>query len=69
MARKPQSPRDDAAEYKRFLETAKKLGTDETPGSFDRAFKKFIAAHPPKTVTPSPAQNRSQRKRGGGHSP
>jgi hypothetical protein len=46
MPRKPQAPRDDAAEYKRFLETAKKLGTDETPGSFDRAFKKVFPQKP-----------------------
>jgi hypothetical protein len=43
QAKKTPKP-DDPAEYRRFLETARKVEADETPGSFDRAFKKLIGA-------------------------
>lgn len=42
MKRKPAANRDTPeAEYQRFLETAKQVEADESPGSFDRAFKKI----------------------------
>jgi len=45
MQRKP-APKpkksSDPEEYKRFLETAKLVGADESPESFDRVFKKVV---------------------------
>ena len=43
MARKPQAPRDDAAEYKRFLEAAKEAEASHDPKDFERAFKRVVA--------------------------
>jgi hypothetical protein len=40
MTRKS-SPKADKAEYQRFLETARAVGADESPGALDRAFKKI----------------------------
>jgi len=42
MPRKATKPKKscDPEEYKRFLETAKLVGADESPEAFDRAFKK-----------------------------
>ena len=48
MTRKQPIKPDDPAEYQRFLETAKQVEADETPGSFDRAFKKIVKAKPKK---------------------
>jgi hypothetical protein len=43
MPRKTAKPKETPAEqHKRFVETAKKLGTDESPEAFDRAFKKTV---------------------------
>jgi hypothetical protein len=47
MPRKAVKP-NDPAEYKRFLETAKKVEADDRPEAFDRAFKKVVA--PKKSV-------------------
>jgi hypothetical protein len=38
------SKNSDAAQHKRFLETAKKLEASETPEDFDRAFKRVTRA-------------------------
>lgn len=38
--RKPKEK--DKRQYERFVETARKLGVDETPEAFDRAFRKII---------------------------
>jgi len=40
MRRKPKP--EDPAQYKRFLEAAKKAEADETEGGADRAFKKIV---------------------------
>lgn len=42
--RKPQTrrPIDDPAEYQRFLDMAREVEADETPGALDRAFEKVI---------------------------
>jgi hypothetical protein len=41
MPRKITKSKDTpAAQHKRFVETAKKLGADESPEAFDRAFKR-----------------------------
>lgn len=37
---KPDKNRDPE-EYKRFLETAKELGADQSPEAFDKAFKRI----------------------------
>ena len=42
MPRKPQAPRDDTAEYKRFLETAKEAEASHDPKDFERAFKRVV---------------------------
>lgn len=50
MPRKPPAKPDDPEEYKRFLETAKKVEADESPEAFDRAFKRTVqkpTAKPP----------------------
>ncbi len=41
--RKPKD--DDPAQYERFREAARELGTDDSPEAFDRAFGKIV---PPK---------------------
>jgi hypothetical protein len=40
--RKPKEK--DKRQYERFLETARKLGVDESPDTLDRAFKKLAPA-------------------------
>lgn len=42
---KPPAKPDDPAEYKRFLDTAKEVGADESAEGFERAVRKII---PPK---------------------
>lgn len=42
MPRKPAPKPDDPEEYKRFLNTARKLGADESPAAMERAFKKVM---------------------------
>jgi len=37
---------DDPAQYKRFLEAARKAGADESKKGADRAFKKVTAKSP-----------------------
>ena len=39
---------DDPEEYKRFLETARKVEASDDPGDFDRAFKKVTEKRPAK---------------------
>lgn len=36
----PKRKETPAEQHKRFVETAKKLGADESPEAFDRAFKR-----------------------------
>jgi hypothetical protein len=40
--KKPPPPLEDAEQFQRFVETAKKLGVDESGDSFERAFKKIV---------------------------
>lgn len=47
-AQKPKRKPDDPAQYKRFLEAAKKAEADETEKGADRAFKKIAT---PKRTT------------------
>jgi hypothetical protein len=41
MDRKPKPKPDDAAQSKRFIETAKEVGADEDAEALERAFKKI----------------------------
>jgi hypothetical protein len=43
MSKKVEEKPDDPAQYKRFLEAAKKAEADETEEGADRAFKKTVA--------------------------
>ena len=47
MPRKPNPPRDDPEESKRFMETAREIGADESPEAFERVIKKVIPQKPP----------------------
>lgn len=46
--RKPKAPKtaDDKEQSERFIETARKYGTDETGKEFERVFKKVIPPKP-----------------------
>jgi hypothetical protein len=48
MPRKSQKPKPltDPAEYQRFLDMAREVGADETPGAMDRALGKVEVARP-----------------------
>lgn len=48
MTGKPAPKPDNPKQFKRFLETAREVETDESPEAIDRAFDKVIA---PKSVT------------------
>jgi hypothetical protein len=36
----------DAERHKRFVETAREIGADESPDAFDRVFKKIVGPAP-----------------------
>ena len=42
MSRKPNPKPDDPKQSKRFIETAREIGADETREGADRAFKKAV---------------------------
>jgi hypothetical protein len=45
--RPPKRPKlTDAERHARFVETARKVGVDESEGAFDRAFDKVTATRP-----------------------
>ena len=44
MTGKFNSQPDDPEQSKRFIETAREIGTDESPEAFDRAFKKVVSS-------------------------
>jgi hypothetical protein len=48
MTRKPAKPKpDDPAQYKRFLEAAKKAEASDDPKALDRALKKIAPSKSP----------------------
>jgi hypothetical protein len=47
-ARKPPQP-DERPQSEDFIETARKLGTDESREAFERVFEKITKAKPPTT--------------------
>ena len=59
MPRKPaHKPKHaDPDESRRFIETAREVGADESPEAFDRAFKRVVEHKPP----PKPAPARSRK--------
>ena len=59
-ARKPKPP-DDPEEYRRFLETAREVEADETPGAMDLAFQKVRV-----TAGAGPAKGTKKRGVSGG---
>jgi hypothetical protein len=50
--RKPRPPKnaDDPEQSRRFIDTAREVGADETPGGMDRSFDKVI--RPPERKQP-----------------
>ena len=46
-ARKPQTKKTDKAQFERFVETARKIGVDESPEALDRAFEKIVPSRRP----------------------
>jgi hypothetical protein len=60
MSRKPVPKADDPAQYKRFLEAARKAEADETEDGADSAFRKVVTSPPSR---PSPASKASRGKR------
>lgn len=54
MPRKPEQPRDDPAQSKRFVETAKELEADETKEAFDRAFGRVTPKSPDRSEPKAP---------------
>lgn len=43
MSRKPKAKLDDPAQSKRFIEMAREVEADKSPGAFERAFEKVVA--------------------------
>lgn len=44
---KPQPPPDDPEQFKRFIDMAREVEVDESPGAFDRAFNKVARPKKP----------------------
>jgi hypothetical protein len=49
---KPPDNADDPAQSQRFIDMAKEVEADETPGATERAFEKVIKDKPPNRVPP-----------------
>jgi len=43
----PKVKQDDPKQYKRFVETAKEIGANADPKTFEKAFKNVSAKKPP----------------------
>ena len=52
---------DDPAQYKRFVEAARKAGADESEGGADRAFKKVVLSQTQHRLPRSPKAVRSRQ--------
>jgi hypothetical protein len=55
MPRKPKPQPDDPEQFKRFVDMAREVEVDESPGAFDRAFTKVVL---PKTAPSKPPVRR-----------
>jgi hypothetical protein len=42
--KKPRRKKGDKTQFERFVETARKIGVDESPEALDRAFEKVVPA-------------------------
>lgn len=58
MPRKSASAPDDPEQSKRFVETARELGTDDRPEEFDRVFGK-VTDRPSKSASRNPSGQKS----------
>jgi hypothetical protein len=58
--RKPTQP-DDPAQYQRFLDMAKEVGADESPGALDKVFDRLK----PAIVKPRPMKEIPVKRRKG----
>jgi hypothetical protein len=47
-AKKPRRKAADKAQFQRFVETARKIGVDESPEALDRAFDKIAPSTTPR---------------------
>lgn len=60
IAKRGIPPHDDPEQSKRFVETAKEIGTDESPEAFERAFGRVLGAKhsaPPSRPSGKPASS------------
>jgi hypothetical protein len=53
MPRKPNPPRDDPEQSKRFIETAEEVGADTDDEALERAFKRIVSK-----ASPTPKKDR-----------
>ena len=53
-AKKPKP--EERPQSERFIETAREIGADETPGAFDRAFEKIITPSQAKAAQDHPSK-------------
>jgi hypothetical protein len=49
---------DESDEYRRFVETARELGADESPDAMDRAFERVVKK-PERKPSPVPRRKKS----------
>lgn len=52
MSEKPKPKHDDPEQSKRFIDTAREIGADETEKGADKAFKKVIPSPASKVAKP-----------------
>jgi hypothetical protein len=53
-------PSKSKSQHQRFIETARELGCDEDPKSFERAFSKIVPPKKPKQQPKAKAPRRSE---------
>ncbi len=59
-ARKPKM--DEKPQSERFIETARKIGADETPEAFERIFKQIVQPRTPvEADKPQPSPNQDSK--------
>ncbi len=65
---KPSKP-DDPAQSQRFIDMAREVGVDETPGAFELAFKKVIRPNAKVASTSEPSHESRQTEGSGKRKP
>jgi hypothetical protein len=53
MTKKANNKPDDPNQYRRFIETARELGADESPDALDRAFDRIDVKKPKDESAPA----------------